>query len=798
MAIYVRDGVSAAKQTINNDVKEFELLWIVVNYTHRPMIIGGLYHPPKPLYDIGLFFNFIESSVDDLLLKYPNALLVLAGDYNQLDIARLIERTGLTDLIHAPTRGSNCLDHVLVSNCCYDHVKIVKSVVNSDHSAIVAYSGSLLTNRSKTRTAHTFRKKSPAQHAATLQFLMTDGSSLFADIDAVSGDLQNSFNNFYGAMDYILNRFYPMRSVTLTSSDPTFITPEIKTALRRKNALMHKGKFEEANALAVKIGGLITRHNACQFKGLNPRSDSRTLWDQVKSVTSKRVHQTHPSHISAVILNEHYATISTDDKYEKSYTKHTAMANKELISEETLFHSLDKLHHTATGPDEIPAWLLRLIAPVISLPLSRLVNCSFSAGFVPAQWKSASIIPLPKVAHPAQAADYRPISLTSVISRVIERRFVNVFIYPAMSCPPPELRFLDQHAFKPMSSTTSALISILNTVSQMLTTQQFVRVFIFDFSKAFDRVRHCSLLSKISLFDIPDEAFNWLTNFLKDRSHSTKLEGVNSLRLPINASVVQGSAVGPSMFSVLASDLKPIHSDNAMIKFADDMYLIVPQSRSATCDAEVANIENWSNDNNLTLNRSKSLELIFVKPGCKPKVQLPSQIEGIPRVHRTKALGVTIRSDFSFSDHVSDTLSSSAKALFALRTLRSHGMHNYLLQKVFDSTVLTKLLYCSQVWWGFTNCEDKARLESFLNKSRRLEFCNPRHTSLAEMCASADTMLFNKVLNCSKHPLHHLLPPKIDHCYNLRPRAHNRTIPDKTTALLQRNFLNRMLYKDCY
>ena len=103
---------------------------------------------------------------------------------------------------------------------------------------------------------------------------------------------------------------------------------------------------------------------------------------------------------------------------------------------------------------------------------------------------------LPKVPKPTQAADYRPISITPVLSRSLEKYIVHTFIYPALQLPYPELCFDDQFAFRPTGSTTAAVIALLHTVRKM-STDQYVHVFSFDFTKAFDTVRHETLMNKV-------------------------------------------------------------------------------------------------------------------------------------------------------------------------------------------------------------------------------------------------------------------------------------------------------------
>lgn len=82
---------------------------------------------------------------------------------------------------------------------------------------------------------------------------------------------------------------------------------------------------------------------------------------------------------------------------------------------------------TAPGLDQLPVWFLRLSAPVIYAPLTRLINMSVSSGLVPRQWKQASIRPIPKVPAPSGHADFRPISITPVLTRLVEKTVVHRF-----------------------------------------------------------------------------------------------------------------------------------------------------------------------------------------------------------------------------------------------------------------------------------------------------------------------------------------------------------------------------------
>jgi len=92
---------------------------------------------------------------------------------------------------------------------------------------------------------------------------------------------------------------------------------------------------------------------------------------------------------------------------------------------------------------------------------------------------------------------------------------VRSFPYSAFRLPIMESAIADQYAFRLKGSTTVALISLLDTVIHMLTTNSYVTVIAMDFSKAFDTVRHVTLLEKMANLDLPDHVFNWLVNFFQ-------------------------------------------------------------------------------------------------------------------------------------------------------------------------------------------------------------------------------------------------------------------------------------------
>jgi hypothetical protein len=111
----------------------------------------------------------------------------------------------------------------------------------------------------------------------------------------------------------------------------------------------------------------------------------------------------------------------------------------ELVTEWGVFKMLEALCPTATGVDGLPSWFLKVGAPFFAASIADMVNLSLFSSTVPKQWKAASIIPVPKTPKPLTPSDYHPISITPMLSRVMERIIVYDHFYPSMQCPPPGL-----------------------------------------------------------------------------------------------------------------------------------------------------------------------------------------------------------------------------------------------------------------------------------------------------------------------------------------------------------------------
>ena len=240
------------------------------------------------------------------------------------------------------------------------------------------------------------------------------------------------------------------------------------------------------------------------------------------------------------------------------------------------------------------------------------------------------------------------------------------------------------------------------------------------------------------------EIHNWISDFLKGHSHCTRFSGEIPSPAHITASIIQGSGLGPAAYIVTVADLHPLHASNAIIKFADDTYLIIPAASSNSCADEASHIKVRAAANNLRLNCTKSKEIIVrARSTWAISVQPVELCRNIERTNKLTVLGVVINDRFTATDHVSSILVSCSSLLYALRVLRRPGLQAQSCKDIFHATVIGKIMYCALARSGFYSAADIRLLTSFLRRCEKLEY-QDRHSPSVTETKKLTTVCFEK------------------------------------------------------
>ena len=221
------------------------------------------------------------------------------------------------------------------------------------------------------------------------------------------------------------------------------------------------------------------------------------------------------------------------------------------------------------GSGGISPRILKECAYELVPSLTKLFNLSLSTGELPGKWKKGNIVPIYKSGGRTLAENYRPVSLTSIVVKILERvvhkHVMNFLTEEHLLCE-------NQHGFRKYRSCLTQLLQLLHHWFAVLDKRGAVDVAFLDFAKAFDKVSHPHLFSKLQSHGIKGQLFEWIKNFLLRRNQRVVINGHESNWLEITSGVPQGSILGPMIFLLYINDLPSCVSSNIDL-FADDSVL---------------------------------------------------------------------------------------------------------------------------------------------------------------------------------------------------------------------------------
>jgi len=325
---------------------------------------------------------------------------------------------------------------------------------------------------------------------------------------------------------------------------------------------------------------------------------------------------------------------------------------------------------------------------------------------VPQAWRSAIVTPIFKGGLASDPSNYRPVSLTSIFSKVMERIIVvDVLSY----CRKHNLISKQQHGFLSKRSTVSNLLDCINDWTIALMNHDSVVTAYIDFQKAFDSVCHAKLFDRLSSLGICGNLLDWLKSFLTGRTQCTRVGDTLSDSTNIISGVIQGSCVGPLLFVLFINSItKQLGPDVKCILFADDvkLYSVVKTSNDyINLQIGLDRIVDWSQRNQLPISIKKCSVIVF----GNAQITTPYSIGGqyINFVQEVKDLGVTIDPSLKFNMHIDRIVAKARSRSYLIRKCFV-SCNPQLLLRAFIVYARPLLEYASSVWSpGYNYAIDK-------------------------------------------------------------------------------------------
>jgi len=464
---------------------------------------------------------------------------------------------------------------------------------------------------------------------------------------------------------------------------------------------------ECADKLREKCGDLIKRQEerivkannlGLFYKHINNRIKHRS---SIGALIDKSGDVVTSDEIKATMFNEYYATVGAVDDGNVPYcTPSTSECVLESINftEADIVFAINRFKpNLSSGSDNLPPILFKRLKYCFARPLAMLFNQLLSVAAVPPEWKEAIIVPVFKKGTSGDVSNYRPISLTCVPGKIMEKIISQRIYGHLVEC---NLLCDTQHGFVKRRSTCSNLLEAVNDWTLVLQNKRSVTIAYIDFARAFDSVSHPKLFARLGAYGIRGNLLNWLMNFLSDRTHKTRVGQYLSALVKLLSGTVQGSGIGPILFLIYIDGLAKLLKNHGYTAkfFADDVKVyvdIIDVDDIGRLQVALDLIADWASVWQLQVSVNKC-SILHIGPAYPDAKYFLNGCE-LPYSLQCKDLGVTISHDLSPACHISEiTGKAHRRANCILRCFVSKDVD--LLVRAFLVYVRPLLEYCSVVW----------------------------------------------------------------------------------------------------
>ena len=336
------------------------------------------------------------------------------------------------------------------------------------------------------------------------------------------------------------------------------------------------------------------------------KSDSKIFWKYVRSKsktksTIGRVEKeggtctTTSDEETANVLNDYFATVFTQEPEgplpEFTVEPEPPLLDNIEITEDHVLKAIAHLNPSKTpGPDNLHPKLLVETKDTIVKPLTKLFKTSIETNTLPSDWKEAYVTPIFKKGSKKKPENYRPISLTSVPCKILQR-IIRDKIVEHMETH--SLFNIHQHGFRSKHSCVTQLLEVIEDLMEKIDQGHEIDIAYLDFSKAFDKVPHKRLLHKLKAYNISGKILDWIESFLKDLTQQVIVNGCRSNVRRFTSGVPQGSVLGPVLFLVYVNDM-PNEIHNIIKLFADDTKLYSTRNSDTPLQTDLNTVAGWT------------------------------------------------------------------------------------------------------------------------------------------------------------------------------------------------------------
>lgn len=731
------------------------------------MSLGGerqcllaVYRSPSPARDLELFINDLESYCDNRPRDRTHWLVgdinccILPDSYNVLSQRYLdiLYTAGFFSIINCPTRvtesTSSCIDHIFVDTKCAHLVKsgVIKSEMTDHYFIVAKMDGISKMSDSCDRNFFCYFNENHASKLirehdwSTVTGTNDVNLSCSIFVNNLKTIIKDSTKNVRVASKYVKIKPWITKGLLISIRKRDKMSKQLKKQPFNPDL---KSRFHNYRNLLRDLIKTV-KDNYYRRKILGSGGDCRVLWKhigEIMGVTKNKERfpinnfflnkdKVDDSNVTAIAnaMNEYYVNVGAslasavppvaecvvddEDHRMDSVFQLLPVTEAELVKCVTSIKG-----KSAPGVDGIPTSLIKNNIFYLISPLLHIVNGSINQGIFPDIFKIGKVIPIYKGGQKDQFVSYRPITLASTFAKILEKcvkmQLQNYIIGN-------NILIEQQFGFRVDKNLNDDLFLLTKDIHNSIGKNRKVLLVFIDLAKAFDTVDRNILCKKLECIGVRGISLEWFKSYLKDRYQLVSILGQNSFLQKIDYGVIQGSTLGPLLFTIFINNLGKINiHDGRLFLYADDTALLFEgntwNDTFGAAERGLLEVKHWFDQNRLTVNLNKTKCLpISLKVDADPiNQQLILHTCGdrrdcrgcvcLENVSEYKYLGVIFDKRMNWSPHINYMRSKLRRFVYIFFSLNKI-ISPKLLKTVYYAYVQSLLQYGILAWGGAFKC----------------------------------------------------------------------------------------------
>lgn len=840
VVIYVKDHVPANVIKCETDLSAYWALLVKLKLYGENIVVGAIYRSPNSNVDI--FHVFWDILINDPIAASNQT--IIAGDFNICcksdtpacrKLQNVAKDAGFKQIIEKATRvtlNSNSLIDLVFTN----DYSLRESDRNfpqfSDHMTV----GFLISNKScieKSRYKNVRNLKQENMDLIKVELITTNWNYTSTNVDELYEDFLQNITN---AVDKVA----PLKTVKVYTTP--WITNNVRAAQKERDNAYKKFQLTKLESdwdnYKYKRNRCVTIIRSEKTKYFEEsidqcKSDGKKMWRTLKDIVGRNV--THDSLFQNISFPHKEETV--ENNFNKFYAESIVQIANSIPTQIMVYNVCNdvplvgiklerfdpvnlanlralimNLKNKSTSDEICNIKCLKSVFGQVGYPLLHLVNTSILGGKVPKKAKVSVIVPIPKIQNPTKPEEFRPINLLPVVDKILEtvvckqirKYFEN-----------KNFIFTGQSGFREKHSCESALQYVCTEWRKCIDGGNITVCVFVDLKRAFETINREDLVKKLEGYGVKGTALDWLRNYLHERYHKTKVNGVVSEAVKNNIGVPQGSVLGPLLFIIYINDLYKILKKAKLSLFADDTLLWVSgkdyDKIITDINFELSLLYNWLCVNKLKLNSEKTKYMVLGnKQKCKEfnEKNYTIHIGGnkIEFVYQIKYLGVFLDPQLNFSSHIDFICKKIGKKIGFFYRI-SQNLSQWAKLLIYNTIIYPHFNYCCSLLLACNKAEIN-RLQLLQNKAMRIILKCNKYTPIKMMLNSLGWLNVEQIIELSNIVIifkikNNLMPSYLQnflvtrserHSYNTRTKDHFEIQYERSTYMQKHLFSNGLRF----